>query len=65
MSENRTVRKIHLGKPVGRRKSGRPKLTWLDCTENYLKLIGVKRWRKKAEGKSVWAIILKEALVKL
>jgi hypothetical protein len=33
--------------------------------ENDLKLMCVKRWRKKAEDRSVWAIILKEALVKL
>jgi hypothetical protein len=34
----------------------------LDCTENDLKLMGVKRWRKKAK---VWAVILKEPLAKL
>jgi hypothetical protein len=33
-------------------------------TENDLKLMGVKRWRKKPEDRFVWAIILKEALVK-
>jgi hypothetical protein len=44
-------------------KTGRPKLRWLDCTENDLKWMCVKRWRKKAEDRSVWAIILKEALV--
>jgi hypothetical protein len=27
--------------------------------------VGVKRWRKKAEERSVWAMILKKALVKL
>jgi hypothetical protein len=37
----------------------------MDCTENDLKSMGVKRWRKKAEDKSVLAFILKEALVKL
>jgi hypothetical protein len=46
-------------------KEGRPELRWLDCTENDLKLMGVKRWRKKAEDRSVWAIILKKALVNL
>ena len=28
-------------------------------------MMGVKRWRKKAEDRSVWAIILTEVLVKL
>jgi hypothetical protein len=53
-----------LGKPDRRRKAGRPKLKWLDSIENGLKFIGIKRLRKKAEDRSVWAIILKEALSK-
>jgi hypothetical protein len=35
------------------------------CIENYLKAMGIMRQRKKAEDKSVWAIVLKEAVVKL
>jgi hypothetical protein len=65
MSDDRTVQKVFLGQPYGRKKTGRPKLRWLDCIKNDLKSMGVKRWRKKAEDRSVWAIILKEALVKL
>jgi hypothetical protein len=65
MSDHRTVKKEFLGKPDGRRKTGRPKLRWLDCIVNDLKSMGVKRWRKKAEDRSVRAVILKEALVKL
>jgi hypothetical protein len=37
----------------------------LDCIENDMKWMGVKRWGKKAEDRSAWAILLKEALVKL
>jgi hypothetical protein len=65
MSGDRTVKKLFLGKPVGRRKAGRPKLRWFELIENDLKWTGVKRWRKKAEDRSVWAIVVKEALVKL
>ena len=65
MSNDTSVKKVFLRKPNERRKAGRPKLRWVDRTENYLKSMGVKRWRKKAEGRSVWVIILKEALVKL
>jgi hypothetical protein len=53
MSDDRTVKKVILGKPNGRRKIGRPKLSWLGCTENDLKSMGVKRWSKKAEDKPV------------
>jgi hypothetical protein len=65
MSDDRTVKNVFVGKPDGRRKAGRPKLRWLDCIENNLKSMGVKRWRKKAEDRSAWAIILKQTLVKL
>jgi hypothetical protein len=65
MSNDRTVKKVILGKPDGKRKVGRPKLRWLDCIENDLKSTDVKSWRKKAEDTSVWAIILKKALFKL
>jgi hypothetical protein len=40
-------------------------IKWPDCIQNDLKFMGVKRWRKKALDRSVWAVILKEALVKL
>jgi hypothetical protein len=43
MSGDRTVKKVFVGKPDGRRKVGRPKLRWLYCIENDLKSVGVKR----------------------
>jgi hypothetical protein len=46
MSDGRTVKKVCLGKPDGRRKAGRPKLRGLNCTENDPKSLGVKTWRK-------------------
>jgi hypothetical protein len=64
MYDDRTMKKVFMGKPGGRRKAGRPKLRWMDCIENDLKSMGVQRWRKKTEDRSIWAIILKEALVK-
>jgi hypothetical protein len=33
MSDDRTVKKVFVGKPDGRRKAGRPKLRWLDYRE--------------------------------
>jgi hypothetical protein len=43
MSDGRSVKKVFLGKPDGRRKAGRPKLRWLDFIENDLKSRGVRR----------------------
>jgi hypothetical protein len=33
--------------------------------EDNLKTLGVRRWRKRAEDREEWAIILKKAVVKL
>jgi hypothetical protein len=65
MSDDRTVRKVFRGKPGGRRQARSPKLRWLDCIKNDLKSMSVKGWKKKAEDRIAWAIILKKALVKL
>jgi hypothetical protein len=65
MSDGRTVKKVFLGKPDGRRKAGRPKLRWLDYIENGVKSAGVKRRRKTAEDRSAMAIFVEEARVKL
>jgi hypothetical protein len=65
MPDDRAAEKVFLGKPDGRRKAGRPNLRWLDRSENYLKSMDVKSWRTKAEDGSVWAVVLKQAPVKL
>jgi hypothetical protein len=43
MSDDSTVKNAFMGTPDGRRRSGRPKLRWLDCIKYDLKPIGVKR----------------------
>jgi hypothetical protein len=46
MDDERMVKRVFLGNPGGRRKPGRPRLRWLDCVEDDLKALGVRRWRK-------------------
>jgi len=48
MSDYRAVKKVFMWNPDGRRKAGRPKSRLLDCTENDLKSMGIRRWSKKA-----------------
>jgi hypothetical protein len=59
------IKQLWCAVPYGRRKAGKPKLRCLDCIEYYLKSMGAERWRKTAEDRSAWAIMLKEALVNL
>jgi hypothetical protein len=65
MGDEKMVKRVFLGNPGGRRKPVRPRLRWLDCVEDDQKTLGVRRWRKRAEDREEWAIILKEAMVKL
>jgi hypothetical protein len=65
MDDERMVKIAFLGNPGGRRKPGRPRLRWLNCMEDDLKTLEVRRWRKRAEDCEEWAMILKEAMVKL
>jgi hypothetical protein len=65
MDDERMVKRVFLGNPGGRRKPGRPRLRWLDFVEDDLKTLGARRFRKREEDREEWAIILKEAMVKL
>ena len=38
MSDDRTVKKVFVGKPDGRRKAGRPKVRWFNCIDYDLKM---------------------------
>jgi hypothetical protein len=65
MDDERMVKRVFLGNPGERTKPGRPSLRWMGCVEDDLETLGVRRWRKKAEDREQWVIILKEAMVKL
>lgn len=65
MDGGRSIKKIFEGKFEGRRDRGRPRLRWTDCVERDLCSLGVRNWRRKAENRNEWAIIIKEALAKL
>jgi hypothetical protein len=47
MSDDRTVKKVFLGKLDVRRKVGRSKLRWLDCIEIDLKFVVVKEVKEE------------------
>ncbi|KAJ4435630.1 hypothetical protein ANN_18246 [Periplaneta americana] len=49
----------------GKRRTGRPKLRWLDDVQDDLVKAGIKRWRRRALEREDWAAILKEVKAKL
>jgi hypothetical protein len=49
--DKRTVKKVFNIKPIGIRKSGRPKLRWEDDVIQDIKTLGVKNWRNLAMEK--------------
>jgi hypothetical protein len=55
MNETRYV-KVLEGKLEGRRGKGRPRLRWINDVEDYLRKLGVKRWRTKALDREEWGI---------
>jgi hypothetical protein len=65
MNEARIVKKIFEEKLEGRRGRGRPRLRWVNDVEEDLRILGVKRWRKKALDRREWASAIKKAKVKL
>jgi hypothetical protein len=48
MNEARIVKKIFEENLEGRRGRGRPRLGWINNVEEDLRMLGVKRWRRKA-----------------
>jgi hypothetical protein len=65
MNEARIVKEIFEEKLEGRRGRGRPRLRWINDVEEDLRMLGMKRWRKKALEREEWAFVIKEAKVTL
>jgi hypothetical protein len=61
MDNNRTVKKVFNTKTIGIRKTGRPKLRWVDGVIQDIKTLGVKNWRNLAMEKESWQKLLRKA----
>jgi hypothetical protein len=65
MDGARMAKKVFVSKPESRSDIGRPKLRWLDDIEDYIKALGIRRWRIRAQDRNEWTAIKSEAKVKL
>jgi hypothetical protein len=61
MDQGQMVKQLFDGKLGGRRRTGRPRLRWLDDAEADLRTMGIKGWRFIAKDKTKWASIVREA----
>jgi hypothetical protein len=61
MDHGRTVKKIFESKPEGSRRTGRPRLRWLEDVQKDLREMEVNRWRQQAVDREEWASVIREA----
>lgn len=61
MEESEPARKTLLGKPVGQRRRGRPRIRFMDNVDSDLKNIGIRAWRRRALNRDSWKEVLEEA----
>jgi hypothetical protein len=64
MEDARLPKMVFNAKPEGRHGVGRPRQRWLDDVKADIKVLGVKRWRIKAQDRKEWLEILGEAKTK-
>lgn len=61
MERYRLPRIVLDAKTDGKRMVGRPRLRWLDLVKVDVIKAGIRRWRRKAQGRSEWADVIWEA----
>jgi hypothetical protein len=61
MEDSRMPKRVMREKIYTRRKSGRPKVRWLDEVQEDLRKMGIEVWRRKAQDRDQWRRIAQEA----
>jgi hypothetical protein len=61
MDNNRTVKKVFNTKPIGLRRTGRPKPRWENDVIQDIKTLEVKNWRSLAMEEESWQKLLRKA----
>jgi hypothetical protein len=61
MDFKRTPKRILQWKPIGTRTRGRKRKRWIAGIEEYLQIMGVRRWIKQCEERAEWKKITEKA----
>jgi len=54
MNDKKTLKRILEWKPIGKRIRGRPRNRWIVDIEEYMQIMGIRRWRKQCEERAEW-----------
>jgi hypothetical protein len=61
MDDKRRSKRIVEWKPTGTRIRGRQRKRWIEDTEEDMKIMGIRRWRKQCEERAEWKRITEKA----
>jgi hypothetical protein len=61
MYHENVVKKISENKAGGKRRTGKPRMRWLEDAGDDLQEMNVKEWRQKAVNRKEWVFVIKDA----
>ena len=61
MEEKRIPKRLLERKPIGRRKTGRPRKGWIEDIEEDIQMMGIRGWRKLCKERAEWKKITEKA----
>jgi len=63
MQDYLPCKKITLDKLEGRRRVGRPNLSWMDGVMSDAERLGIRNWKSKAKDRDGWRRLLESAKI--